>query len=59
MSSFLRPKQLDEALEALSIGEPTIIAGGTDFYPARVGKPLDDNVLDITAIEGLRVIEDR
>ena len=59
MSSFLRPKQLDEALEALSIGEPTIIAGGTDFYPARVGKPLDDDVLDITAIEGLRVIEDR
>ena len=59
MSSFLRPKQLAEALEALSIGEPTIIAGGTDFYPARVGKPLDDDVLDITAIEGLRVIEDR
>jgi CO/xanthine dehydrogenase FAD-binding subunit len=34
----------------------TIVAGGTDFYPSRVGRPLSDNVLDISAIEGLRGI---
>ena len=26
-----------------------VLAGGTDYYPARVGRPLDDDVLDITA----------
>jgi CO/xanthine dehydrogenase FAD-binding subunit len=59
MSSYLRPTELDEALRALAAGGCTIIAGGTDFYPARVGKPVDEDVLDVTAITGLRAIEDR
>ena len=59
MSSYLRPTQLDDALRALADGGRTIVAGGTDFYPARVGRPLDDDVLDVTAISGLRCIEDR
>lgn len=59
MSSYLRPTELDDALKALADGGRTIVAGGTDFYPARVGKPLDDDVLDVTAIPGLRCIEDR
>jgi len=33
-----------------------IVAGATDHYPARVGRVLDENVLDITAIGGLRDI---
>jgi CO/xanthine dehydrogenase FAD-binding subunit len=37
----------------------TVLAGGTDFYPARVGQPLDDDVLDITAVAGLREIADQ
>ncbi|MGB0629830.1 MAG: FAD binding domain-containing protein [Alphaproteobacteria bacterium] len=59
MSSYLRPTALSDALSALAEGGRTIVAGGTDFYPARVGKPLNEDVLDVTAIEGLRAIEDK
>lgn len=59
MSSYLRPTELEAALKALAEGGRTIVAGGTDYYPARVGKPLDDDVLDVTALPGLRGIEDR
>ncbi len=34
----------------------TVLAGGTDFYPARVGRTIDEDVLDITALAGLRGI---
>ncbi len=55
MGDYLRPSSLDEALAAL--GRPfTVLAGGTDFYPARVGRAIDDNVLDIGGIEALRGI---
>jgi CO/xanthine dehydrogenase FAD-binding subunit len=54
MPSYLRPDTLDDALGALSSGSPVILAGGTDFYPARVGRPLDDDVLDISRIAALR-----
>lgn len=57
MSSYLRPTELDEALRALAAGERIIVAGGTDFYPARVGKPIDEDILDVTAIDGLRRID--
>ncbi len=59
MSSYLRPTELDEALQALDAGDRIIVAGGTDFYPARVGKPVDEDILDVTAIDGLRRIEPR
>lgn len=59
MSDYLRPDTLPEALDALSAKRLTIIAGGTDHYPARVAAPLHEDLLDITAIEGLRGIEDR
>jgi CO/xanthine dehydrogenase FAD-binding subunit len=56
MGDYLRPASLKEALEALA--RPcTVLAGGTDFYPARVGRTVDENVLDITAIAALRGIE--
>ena len=59
MSDYLRPDTLPEALDALSARRLTIIAGGTDHYPARVAAPLDEDLLDITAIAGLRGIEER
>lgn len=59
MPSYLRPTELDDALKALASGGHTIVAGGTDFYPARVGRAIDEDVLDVTAINGLRAIEDR
>ena len=58
MASYLRPTSLQDALEALGDSPRVIVAGGTDYYPARVGKPLDDDVLDVTAIDGLRAIEE-
>lgn len=59
MPGYLRPTTLDDALAALGSRRLTVLAGGTDFYPARVGAPLDDDVLDITAVCGLRAIEER
>lgn len=56
MASYLRPTELDEALRALGAGPRVVLAGGTDFFPARVGRPAQDDVLDITAIDALRRI---
>jgi CO/xanthine dehydrogenase FAD-binding subunit len=58
VGSYLRPADLTEALAALAAGPRVILAGGTDYYPARVGQPLDDDVLDITALPELRRIAD-
>jgi len=55
MPEYLRPHRLEEALGALQ--HPfTVLAGGTDFYPTRVGRSIDEDVLDISAIAGLRGI---
>ncbi len=56
MGLYLRPRTIEEAVAALAAHELTVLAGGTDFYPARVGRALDDDVLDVTAIDGLRGI---
>jgi CO/xanthine dehydrogenase FAD-binding subunit len=53
---YLRPQTLDEAVAALAARNLTILAGGTDFYPARVGRPVAEDVLDVTRIAGLRGI---
>lgn len=58
MAAYLRPTSLDAAVQALASRPLTVLAGGTDFYPARVGRPLDDDVLDISAIAALRGIAD-
>jgi len=52
MGDYRRPARLEEALEALA--QPcTVLAGGTDFYPARVGRPIDEDILDISRIKAL------
>lgn len=58
MPVYLQPKTLDEAVDALAKQTLTIVSGGTDYYPARVGKPLDDDLLDVSRIDGLRGIKD-
>ncbi|MBM3622772.1 MAG: xanthine dehydrogenase family protein subunit M [Alphaproteobacteria bacterium] len=58
MAAYLRPTSIDAALRALASRPLIVLAGGTDFYPARVGCPLDEDVLDITAIAGLRGVAD-
>ena len=44
--NYYRPDNLDEGLVALSEKSWTLLAGGTDFYPARVGKYLNEKVMD-------------
>ena len=56
MTLYLQPTSVDEAVQALAEHSLFVLAGGTDFYPARVGKPLDDDILDITRITDLRGI---
>ena len=58
MALYLRPQRLEDALDALSSRGLTVLAGGTDFYPARVGRALDEDVLDITALAELQGIRD-
>jgi CO/xanthine dehydrogenase FAD-binding subunit len=55
---YLRPTELGEALHALSAAPLAVLAGGTDFYPARVGQPVREDILDITALAGLRGISE-
>jgi CO/xanthine dehydrogenase FAD-binding subunit len=57
--AFLRPTRLDDALAALAARDPggtpwVVVAGATDHYPARVGRLPVEDVLDVTAIDGLR-----
>lgn len=59
---YARPDSLAEALSLRGRGAQ-IIAGGTDFYPLRVGRPLYDRdvscVLDLTALRDLKGIAEQ
>jgi len=55
MGAYLRPHCLAEALTALARPH-VVLAGGTDFYPARVGRAIGEDVLDIAGIAILRGI---
>ncbi|WP_169569682.1 FAD binding domain-containing protein [Sneathiella limimaris] len=56
MGDYIRPTELENALSVLSKGGWKVLAGGTDYYPAKVNLNLDDNILDLTALESLRGI---
>jgi CO/xanthine dehydrogenase FAD-binding subunit len=56
MSEYYRPTQFQDALRHLARSPSVILAGGTDHYASRVGKPLSEPILDVTAIRGLREI---
>jgi CO/xanthine dehydrogenase FAD-binding subunit len=53
---YLTPMSLDDALAALDAGELSIIAGGTDWYPAQGECPIECDILDVTRIAALRGI---
>ena len=55
--AYARPVQLIDALSLLSQGY-VAIAGGTDYYPARVAQPISDALLDLSAIREMRAIVD-
>jgi N-methylhydantoinase B len=58
---YFRPTSLAEALAIRAEHDVTVLAGGTDVYPVRTarrawGDPSHKDVLDITAVPGLRGI---
>ena len=62
MTAYLRPRSLEEAIAIRAARDVAVIAGGTDIYPAHTGRrawgePTHKDMLDITAIPGLRAIE--
>lgn len=64
MVAYHRPRTLAEALEIRASQDVAVLAGGTDIYPVRTarrawGDPTHKDVLDLTAIPGLRGITDR
>jgi CO/xanthine dehydrogenase FAD-binding subunit len=59
MQAYARPTRLADALATLADCNPSILAGGTDFYPARLVPRPSERVLDITAIAALRGIVER
>jgi CO/xanthine dehydrogenase FAD-binding subunit len=54
---YSQPVDLSEALERLAGGRWAVLAGGTDYYPARVSRPLADPVLDISRLAALRGVQ--
>jgi CO/xanthine dehydrogenase FAD-binding subunit len=62
MGTYARPAALAEALAVLDAGvragrPPVVVAGATDHYPARVGRVVDEDVLDVTGLAGIRGIQ--
>jgi CO/xanthine dehydrogenase FAD-binding subunit len=56
MTRFERPRSVAEAASLLAAGDWAVLAGGTDLYPAHVGRPIHRPVLDLSRIDGLRGI---
>jgi CO/xanthine dehydrogenase FAD-binding subunit len=54
----LRPNSLADALDVLAKTNGTILAGGTDLFPAFTGSQLQGPVLDISAIAELKGIRE-
>jgi len=53
---FEQPASLTEVTALLAAGGWSVLAGGTDVYPARVGRAMDGAWIDITRVHGLRGI---
>lgn len=51
---YHRPTELADALALLADMSPTILAGGTDLYPATDRPFLAGDILDVTAIDALK-----
>ncbi len=53
---YLAPTNRDDAFRFLQSHRPKIIAGCTDYYPSLKQGEVDENLLDITQLDGLRGI---
>ena len=55
---YLRPRTLAEATSALAGGPVLLIAGGTDLFPAHVGRPIEQDVIDLSRVAEMLTITD-
>ncbi len=53
---FEQPATVAEALRRMALGTHRPLAGGTDLYPAFVGRAIDTPLMDLTRIDALRGI---
>ena len=53
---YLRPRSLPEAVASLARQDAVILGGGTDLYPAHVGKPMPERIVDVSAVAEMRGI---
>jgi len=51
---YHRPGLLGQALEVLAAHRPVVISGGTDYYASRADRPIDAELLDLSAVGALR-----
>lgn len=58
MPRYFRPQHTDDALAALAGACWTPLAGGTDIYPAHVGREVSSDLLDLSALQSLRGISE-
>lgn len=56
MPAYVRPTRFDDALKIAARGGCSVLAGGTDHYPARLGRHTEESILDLTALAELRGI---
>ncbi len=56
---YERPREIDQALVLLAQGNWTVLAGGTDFYPALQDRPPSGKILDVSALPDLRSIQEQ
>ncbi|MFO1219710.1 MAG: xanthine dehydrogenase family protein subunit M [Burkholderiaceae bacterium] len=59
VASYLAPRRLDEALQAMAGGDATVLCGGTDLAPQTESgaRPYKAKLLNIRRVEGLSGIE--
>jgi CO/xanthine dehydrogenase FAD-binding subunit len=53
---FLQPRTLQEAVEHLATHGGTLVAGGTDVFPALVDRPPPPRIIDLTHVAELKGI---
>lgn len=53
---YARPTTIDEATRAMAAEGALAVSGGTDVYPAHVGRPLARPLVDLSRVAGLRGI---
>jgi CO/xanthine dehydrogenase FAD-binding subunit len=55
---YARPRSVDEAVYLLAAKHSLVVCGGTDVFPALAGRQAPDRIVDLSAIESLRRIDE-